>query len=207
VEFAGVVRSEAELRAVVGEPWELNLCKQISQLDHHCREFIARSPFVLVGTSDEAGRCDVSPRGDAPGFALVADDATLVLPERAGNRRADSLRNVLASPHVGLLFLIPGSDETLRINGRAQIIQDSDVLGRLAVMGTPPLLALAVEVEECFLHCGRAFKRARLWDAGDWPPASVLTPLAQILMDHAQPRDCTLEELQREIEEAYERLY
>ena len=206
-DFQDVVASEAALRELVGEPWELNLCKQLATLDDHGRAFIARSPFALIGTADAEGKCDVSPRGDAPGFALVLDDKTLVVPERPGNRRVDTLRNILANPHVGLLFLIPGSDETLRVNGRAAIVRDEAILERMAVDGKRPLLAVAVEVEECFLHCGRAFKRARLWDAAHWPQRSELPSLARMLMDQVKPADLTLEELERDIEAAYQRLY
>lgn len=205
--FEQVVTSDAALREILGEPWEVNLCKELSSLDSHCRSFISRSPFALLGTAGADGRCDVSPRGDAPGFVVVLDDKTLVIPERPGNRRGDSLRNVLANPQVGLLFVVPGADETLRVNGRAMIVRDEWVLAPASVGGKQPLLGIAVDVEECFLHCGRAFKRARLWEADSWPAQGVLPSLAQMLMDHARPTDCTLEEMEGDVAEAYERLY
>src|SRR5437868_7921504 len=119
---------------------------------------------MLLGTSDVAGRCDVSPKGDRPGFVHVIDDATLAIPDRPGNKRFDSLQNILQNPHVGLLFLIPGMDETLRVNGSAVLVQDDDLLGKLAVDGKPPQLAIVVHVEEAFLHCGRSSLRAQVWD-------------------------------------------
>lgn len=205
--FQAPVTSAADLRDLIGEPWDLNLCKQLSALDDHCRAFIARSPFVLVGTSNASGRCDVSPKGDSPGFVLPLDEKTLVVPDRPGNRRADTLRNILDNPHVGLLFIIPGLDETLRVNGRAVIVRDQDILARCAAGDKLPLLAIAVEVEECFLHCGRAFKRAHLWESDAWLPRHLLPSLARMLMDQAKPNDITLAELEQEIDDAYQRLY
>jgi uncharacterized protein len=205
--FRQPVTSLAALREIVGEPWELNLCKQLSSLDRHCRAFIARSPFVLIGTSDAAGRCDVSPKGDSPGFVRPLDEHMLVIPDRPGNRRADTLSNILENAHVGLLFIIPGMDETLRVNGRAQIVQDEDILAQCTVNGKTPLLGIAVEVEECFVHCGRSFIRAQLWDRTSWLPRHALPSTAQILMDHARPSDISIEELEQEIEAAYRRLY
>ena len=205
--FTDRVTSLGELRDLIGTPWEVNLCKQLDSLDAHCRAFIARAPFMVVATSDGAGRCDVSPRGDAPGFVQVLDEKTLLVPERPGNRRADTLRNVLENPRAGLLFLIPGADETLRVNGRAAIVRDRSLLARCAVRGKEPLLAIALEVEECFIHCGRSFKRARLWDTETWPEGGSLPSLAHILMDHAHPANCTLQELEQDVAEAYARLY
>lgn len=153
-----------ELRARYGSVHALAAKKVLPRLDRHCRAFIALSPFVVLGTSDAEGRQDVSPRGDAPGFVTVLDDRTLAIPDRMGNRRVDSLSNVLANPHAGLLFLVPGVDETLRVNGRAQVSTDPELLAALSLKGKPALSALVVEVEEAFLHCGRAVSRGRLWD-------------------------------------------
>ena len=129
--FRDVVTSAAELRAIAGEPSEIAIKKQVATIDVHCREFIARSPFLLLATADAAGRCDVSPKGDAPGFVLVLDDTRLVIPDRPGNRRLDGMRNLVENPHVGLIFLVPGKEETLRVNGRAWIVRDADLLERL----------------------------------------------------------------------------
>jgi PPOX class probable FMN-dependent enzyme len=171
------------------------------------RAFLARCPFLLIGTADATGNCDVSPRGDAPGFVTPLDDTTLLIPERPGNRRADTLSNILDNPHVGLLCLIPGVDETLRVNGRAALVRDAALLERAVVHGNRPVLAIAVEVEECFLHCGRSFKRTHLWDTASWLRRADLPSLAQMLMDQVQPRDVTLEELENDVEEAYTHLY
>ena len=206
--FQHVVSTEAELREVVGEPGDLVLRKQLSVLDAHCRTFIARSPFVLVGTAGACGACDVSPRGDGPGFALVLDDRTLLIPDRPGNRRVDGFRNVLENPHVGLLFVIPGMEETLRVNGRACIVRDADLMARMAVGGKHPALALAVEVEDAFLHCAKAFKRSSLWQAETWPDRADLPSLGKMLLDQVKPKDTTAEELDDLIEESYaKRLY
>jgi hypothetical protein len=126
---------------------------------------VALSPFVLVGTSDAGGTCDVSPRGDAPGFVLVLDEETLAIPERPGNRRIDSLLNILETGVVGLLFLVPGFEETLRINGRASVVRNACILKRTEAQGKPPAVAIGLELEECFPHCAKAFKRSGLWRA------------------------------------------
>jgi PPOX class probable FMN-dependent enzyme len=206
--FTDLVASEAELRRLIGEPSELVVRKQLDALDGHCRAFIALSPFALISSADAAGNCDVSPRGDAPGFALVLDDRTLAIPERPGNRRADTLRNILQTGRVGLLFILPGVEETLRVNGRAQLVRDADILERLAARGKPPLLAIGVTVEECFLHCGKAIRRSGLWDPGRRVDRSALPSLARMILDQTQPPDTTLAELERRIEESYtKRLY
>ncbi len=206
--FQHVVRTEAELREVVGDPSELVRRKALPALDDHCRAFIARSPFALLATADASGACDVSPRGDGPGFALVLDDRTLVLPDRPGNRRVDNFRNVLTNPHVGLLFVVPGTEETLRVNGGARLVRDPDLLERLAVQGKRPTLALAVEVQEAFFHCAKAFKRSRLWQPETWPDRSDRPSLGTILRDQVRPPDATAEQLDAQIEESYvKRLY
>src|SRR3954454_2838081 len=153
--FTDVVATEADLRALVGEPRELVIKKQLPALDRHCRAFIALSPFLLVGTANDAGKWDVSPRGDAPGFVLALDDRTLAIPDRPGNRRIDSLRNIVQHGGIGLLFMVPGVEETLRVNGRACIVRDADLLARLESRGKVPTLAIVVTVEEAFLHCAK----------------------------------------------------
>ena len=185
--FRDLVTSEETLRAVVGgEPSEVARRKEIPALDVHARTFIARSPFLLLGTSGPDGRCDVSPKGDAPGFVHVVDDHHLVIPDRPGNKRLDGMRNILANPHVGLLFLVPGNDFTLRVNGRACITRDPAVLRPLETQGKVPLLAIGVEVEEVFLHCARSFRRGRLWDHGTWPGADALPSMPCILYDQTK---------------------
>jgi PPOX class probable FMN-dependent enzyme len=198
--FRDVVTSERELRELVGVPGELAVKKQMAALDAHARAFIAHAPFLLLATANAAGQCDVSPKGDGPGFVLVLDDTHLVVPDRPGNRRLDGMRNLLDNPHAGLIFLVPGKDETLRVNGRAWIVRDDDLLERLSVGGKRPQLALGVEVEECFFHCPKAFLRSKLWKPAEWPDRSALASMARVLMDQAKP-ETTLEELARALEE------
>ena len=201
--FRDAVTSPEALRALVGEPSELAVRKEISHLDAHCRAFIARSPFVLIATSGASGRADVSPKGDPPGFVQVLDEHRLVIPDRPGNRRLDGMRNLLENPHVGLLFLIPGLEETLRVNGRAWIIRDEEVLARCAVMGKRPTLALGVYAEECFIHCAKAFKRAQLWQPDQWPDRAGLASPSEMLVDHARPKDMTVPQMDRLLQESY----
>jgi uncharacterized protein len=181
--------SISELREMVGSPNERAVRKQLAALDAHCRAFIANSPFMLLGTSGVDGRCDVSPKGDRPGFVLVEDDTTVVIPDRPGNKRFDSLQNILQNPHVGLLFLIPGMDETLRVNGSAELVQDEDVLQRLAIDGKAPVLAIVVNVEEAFLHCGRSSLRAQVWDPSRQIEREQLPSLARMIADQTRPAD------------------
>jgi uncharacterized protein len=202
-----VVGSQEELRELVGYPSEVAVRKQLSTLDSHCTAFIARSPFLLLGTSSASGNCDVSPKGDLPGFVLVLDERTLVIPDRPGNRRIDSLSNITDNSRVGLLFLIPGVEETLRVNGRAVLSRAPDLLDRTAMNGKRPVLAIVVHVEEAFLHCARSFKRARLWDAEHRIKRSELPSLAAMIMDQAQPTECTLDELEARVEDSNRNLY
>jgi PPOX class probable FMN-dependent enzyme len=187
------------LRAIIGPPLERSMRKEIARLDAHCRALIAASPFVLVASSDAAGRCDVSPKGDVAGFAHVLDDETLALPDRPGNRRADTFSNVLENPHVGLLFLIPGKLETLRVNGRAAIVTAPSLRERMAVAGKAPALALVVEVEQVFIHCGRCMIRSGLWSHALWPDTSALPSQAQCLVDHGRLEE-SVEQVQAAIE-------
>ncbi len=206
--FTDVITSEEALREIMGLPSEMVLRKQLSALDPHAQQFISRSPFLLIGTTSGAGGGDVSPRGDAPGFVAVLDDKTLVIPERPGNRRVDSLRNILETGGVGLLFLVPGVEETLRINGRACLIKDGDLLDRTVAQGKRPLMAIGVEVQECFFHCAKAFKRSKLWQPDSWPERGAIASLAQILSDQIKPADQTVEDLEKMIAESYaKRLY
>ncbi|GEC10497.1 hypothetical protein SSP24_81520 [Streptomyces spinoverrucosus] len=177
------VGSEAELRELIARPDAPVERKQLSRLDAHARTWIARSPFCLLATAGADGTCDVSPRGDAPGFVHVPSDRALAIPDRPGNRRLDGLRNILANPHAGLLFVIPGIQETLRVNGRARIISNAPFMQDMAVHGKRPVLALWLEVEEAYFHCARAFKRSRLWDAGQWPDRAGVPTFGRILKD------------------------
>jgi PPOX class probable FMN-dependent enzyme len=199
MELEGRIETTAALRERVGAPAERAVRKQIARLDEHCRALIAASPFVVVASSDAAGCCDASPKGDAPGFVHVLDDATLAIPDRPGNRRADTFTNVLANPHVGLVFLIPGKLETLRVNGRASIVTTPWLREKMAVGGKVPALALVVHVEQAFIHCGKCMIRSGLWDHAAWPDTSGLPSQAQCLVEHGR-----LEESVQQVEAAIE---
>jgi len=158
-----VITSEDGLRARFRAPSELSLRKELDHLDHNCRRFIALSPFLCLATTDQDGRLDNSPRGDAPGFVEVQDERTLLIPDRPGNNRLDSLTNIVRNPQVGLLFFIPGVTEMLRVNGRARIVTRQDLLARFTVNNRAPAVAILVETQEVFLHCSKALIRSRLW--------------------------------------------
>src|SRR3954447_11104268 len=158
------ITTEAQLRALLGDPAPAALAKERTALHEWDREWLAASPFCLVATSGADGSCDVSPKGDPPGFTLVLDDTTIALPERAGNRRGAGYRNILVNPHVGLIYLLPGRTDTLRINGRARLVTDADLLDRMVVKGHRPVLTVVVEIDQVFHHCGKAFLRSRLWE-------------------------------------------
>ncbi len=201
MQFLDVVASEQALRDVIGPPIQRSLQKEIAYLDSHCRALIAASPFVLVASCDAAGRMDVSPKGDPAGFVRVLDDVTLAIPDRPGNRRADTFSNVLANPGVALIFLIPGKLETLRVNGRARIVRDLPLRERMAVNGKIPALALIVDVQQAFIHCGKCMIRSGLWAHESWPAVDDLPSQAQCLVDHGRLRE-TVEEVQASVEEA-----
>ena len=179
------VADEIGLRAIYAEPTTRARRKCLPQLDKHCRDFIALSPFLCLGTAT-ATDADVSPRGDAPGFVQVLDDTTLLVPDRPGNNRLDSLSNLLANPSVGLLFMIPGVDETLRVNGIARIVTDQGLLARCSVNGKVPKSGILVEVREAYLHCGKALIRARLWHDDYRIERSRLPTLGQMINDQVQ---------------------
>jgi uncharacterized protein len=208
-EFRNTVTTEAELRqAIGGLPNPLAVAKDIGKLDEHCRAYIAHSPFVLIATSGADGRCDVSPKGDAPGFVLVLDERRLLIPDRLGNRRLDGMSNLLHNPHIGLIFLIPGMEETLRVNGRACIVRDGELLAQCEVRGKVPTLGIGVEVEEAFIHCAKAFKRSGMWEPERWPDLKDLPSAAQMLLDHTHPPGVTLAQMESQLEEGYrKRLY
>ena len=204
--FKNTVSSEAELRELLGHPSRLVQNKVIDRLDSHCRAFIHVSPLLFLSTADASGGFDVSPRGDSAGFVHVLDDTHLLIPDRPGNRRVDSLRNILSNPHVGLVFLIPGLDETLRVNGRACIVRDPDLLEPLAVRGHVPTVAIGVTVEECYVHCAKAFRRSQTWQPSSWPES--VPDVAQMLADHAQLDDYDRDTVAQSLDKSYrERLY
>jgi PPOX class probable FMN-dependent enzyme len=167
------VTTHDEIRAILGEPLPRVANKARPRLHPFDREWLAASPFCLVATSGADGACDVSPKGDPPGFTHVLDDTTIAIPERAGNRRADGFHNIIDNPHVGLIYLLPGRGDTLRINGRARIVRDADFFDDLVVRGHRPVLALVVEIDEIFHHCSKAFLRSDLWNPDTWQPGAV----------------------------------
>jgi PPOX class probable FMN-dependent enzyme len=203
------VTSERELRDLYGQPGARAVAKEQPVLTADCRDFIAHSPFLVMGTASADGRCDVSPKGDAPGFVQVLDDHHLVIPDRLGNNRLDGLRNIVENEHVGLIFLIPGREDTLRVNGRARIVRDEALLERLAVNGKRPVTALVVEVEQTFMHCARAFKRAGLWEPERWPDTSGVRSMQRMIWDllPEKPAGKTVEQYERESQENLKTLY
>ena len=200
ISFADVITEEDALREIFGWPSERALNKQIDRLDTHCRAIIEKSPFLLLGTSDTTGRCDVSPKGDFPGFVRVLDDRTIAIPDLPGNNRLDTLLNILNNPQVGLIFMIPGMNETLRINGKVRLVRDAKLLESMAYQGKLPKLAIVVDVKEVFTHCPKAFLRSKLWSEDYRIERSELPSFAEILKDHTGMVECDVEELQKELD-------
>jgi PPOX class probable FMN-dependent enzyme len=205
--FKDVVTSAAELRRPLGAPNPRAAAKVVSVLDETCRRFIARSPFLVMATTNAAGDMDVSPKGDPAGFVTVLDDKTVAIPDRLGNRRLDSLCNILDNPRVALIFMIPSVSHTLRVNGRALIVRDDDLLETMAVNDRLPDQALVVSVEEAFFHCSKCMIRSRLWNPDEWPDATDVPTLAEALVAHAKLSE-PVETIQKFIDdEAAQRLY
>jgi len=180
---SATITAIADLGALVGQPKHTSVAKESAALTELEREFIRASPFHLLATSHTDGTCDVSPRGDPAGAVDVLCDRTLILPERVGNKRVDSLRNIVANPHVGLLFIVPGLDETLRVNGTARLTTHAPLLQRFAVQGKVPELAIIVHTEAVYMHCARAFRRSKLWDTSTWPEPGTVPQMPAILKD------------------------
>ena len=177
------ITTEAELRALYSAPGERALRKELDHLDRHCRRFIEHSPFLVLATADADGRQDATPRGGDPGFVHVADDHTLLLPDRPGNNRLDSLANLTERPDVGLLFMVPGVDETLRVNGTAELRDDPDLTGRFEVERRTPTIVIRITVRQAYLHCAKALMRSRLWDPGARIERTELPTLGEMLRD------------------------
>jgi PPOX class probable FMN-dependent enzyme len=200
------IENVEHLRESYGAPSERALKKQLSRIDRHCRDFIARSPFLVIASADPSGRCDASPKGDAPGFVQVIDDTTLLIPDRLGNNRIDTLANLLARPGIGLIFFVPGINETLRVNGRACITTDPALLEPLAVNGKVPRSAILVTAEEIYFHCGKALIRSDLWNPDKQVRRADFPSLGRILAD--QIGGISVEESERYTAESYKtRLY
>ena len=195
-----------ELRAHMGSISVLAANKMLVRLDTHCRRFIELSPFLVLATSDADGRLDASPRGDPPGFVRVLDDATLLLPDRRGNNLVDSFRNLLTNPGVGMIFFVPGVEETLRVNGRAEITTDAALLAPSEMQGKAPTTGTLIHIQEAYFHCAKALKRARLWDPATRIERSAFPSLGRILADQQSRPDG--EKLEADVETAYrERMY
>lgn len=175
-----------EYRELRGDAHQMNYDKSMDVLDDHIRNFLAMSTFLTVASIDADGRMDVSPKGDPPGFVRVIDDHTIAIPEREGNRRADTFTNVLQNPSVGLICLVPGMDETMRISGKASLTTDPELLASMEVKGHIPKLAMLVHVEEAFIHCGKAPKRGRLWDPEAQIDRSTYPKMGEIIFDHGE---------------------
>ena len=178
------ITSLEQLRDVYPPPKQRSVDKELDHLDEHCRRFVALSPFVLVASADGDGRCDVSPKGGPAGFVRVLDDHRLLIPDATGNRRLDGMENMLDNPRVGLLFLIPGMGETLRVNGRVELTRDPELLAGLETGGRAAELALIVHAEEVYVHCAKALIRSGLWRTETWAERDELPSAAEILNDH-----------------------
>jgi uncharacterized protein len=200
------VKSQEDLREHFGKLSPLAEKKVLNHIDKFCRDFIALSPFLVVASSDGKGRADASPRGDAPGFVAVVDDKTLLIPDRRGNNRVDTFSNILASPGIGLVFLVPGINETLRINGKAEISQEPDLLSPLAVQNVTPIIGIKVHVEEAYFHCGKAIMRSKLWNPATQVERHSFPTLGRIISE--QTAAIEVEAAEKAMEEAYRtRLY
>jgi PPOX class probable FMN-dependent enzyme len=188
------ITTEEELRELLGEPSGRSVTKERTRLHEIDRQWLAASPFCVIATSDERGNCDASPKGDPAGHLIhVLDDTTIAIAERPGNKRADGYLNILANPHVGVLSLIPGRTETLRINGRAKLVRDAPFFDDLTVRGHRPILALVVDVKQIFFHCAKSFLRSELWQPDTWHPEVL--PRHAVLVKALQPTE-SLEELE-----------
>jgi uncharacterized protein len=200
------IRSAGELRDLLGTPSGRAVSKERTRLHEVDREWLAISPFCVIATSDAAGNCDASPKGDPAGHLVhVLDDATVAIAERPGNKRADGYLNVLANPHAGIISLVPGRSETLRINGRARLLRDAPFFDDLAVRGQRPILALLLDIEQIFFHCQKSFLRSRLWQPDSWQPDAL--PSHAALVKRVQETPETLEELEEHYAPAnYQRL-
>lgn len=200
------ITTREQLREIIPEPQPGVYKKQIDHLDANCEAFIAHSPFVMIATSHADGTCDSTPRGGPPGFMSVLESRYLVVPDYPGNRRNDSFQNILSHPpgaHAGMLVMIPGLEETLRLGGRIYLTQAPEILALDQVSGKPPKMAIVVDVNEAFIHCAKAFKRSRLWDPEAWPNISDLPSVAQIVRDHVNIEQLDVETIDKMMQQDY----
>ncbi len=200
------IKTEARLRSLFAPTHEIAVAKALDHIDTHARSFIERSPFLLLGTQSAEGAADVSPRGDPRGFVTIHDKKTLLIPDRPGNNRLDSLSNIISNPVVGLLFLVPGFDDTMRVNGSAELTTDPDLLRGMAVADRIPKLAIVITVHEVFIHCAKALRRARLWDPDQHQDRKDVPSLMKIILDQtsgAPQSDAEIDALDASLEEEY----
>jgi len=181
------VSDRAALREIVDEPMALAATKEMPALDRHCRRFIELSPFLCLSSMSADGKADVSPRGDPPGFVKVLDERTVLIPDRKGNRRLDTMQNILDQPSVAVIFFVPGIEETLRLNGRASLTRDAGLLADMAVQGQAPALGIKIEIDTVFFHCAKALKRSRLWDGEEQIDRGDFPRYGQIIKDQRNP--------------------
>jgi len=200
--FTGAIERTEELREIYEPAMERAVRKDIGRLDEMCRRLIAAAPMLFVASISPEGRMDVTPRGGPPGFVTVLDEKRLAIPDATGNRRLDTLENVVATGRIALIFVIPGRDTTLRVNGRARVTARPELLGRLTAVGRRPRTAIVVEAEEVFAHCPKAFVRSRLWDPDTWPDPETLPSSAEVSLAHQRDPQLTLEDMQRREREA-----
>lgn len=196
------ITSVDQLRARMGEPHPLVPHKLWQALDKTAISFIQRSPFLLLSTADAAGNMDVSPKGDGPGFVAVENETTLLIPDRKGNKLIFGLQNILANPHVGLIFLIPGTEETLRVNGTAELTSDPAILDRLSARGQAAGVAIRVTIQECFFHCAKAFKRSQLWHPETWPQRQPIS-FGKLLAPKVGGDDALAQQIDQVVEDDY----
>ncbi|MGD1911010.1 MAG: pyridoxamine 5'-phosphate oxidase family protein [Rivularia sp. (in: cyanobacteria)] len=200
IKFSEIITTVAQLRKVMGYPSHRVTDIAIPKLDKHCRAFIAKSPLVFIASSDARGNMDISPKGDPPGFVQILDDNTLAIPDRSGNRRADTFLNILENPQVGLFFLVPGKGETLRMSGTAIIVRDASLRESMAINGKVPNFALVVNIKEAFFHCAKCMLRSKIWQYDDWESIDDLPSLAQTMVDAANLKE-SVEEMQELIQQ------
>jgi PPOX class probable FMN-dependent enzyme len=205
---AFTITDESALRSLFEATHALAALKCQGSLDRHAQDFIRRSPFLCIGTQDRDGKADVSPRGDPVGFVKILDQHTLAIPDRPGNNRLDTLVNILANPSVGLLFIIPGFDDTLRVSGQASLVNDPEILKDMSIKDRIPTLAIVVKVSEVFMHCAKAFRRSQLWNPDHFQDRRDMPSLSKIILDQttgAPKDDAAMRKLDDELEDDYKR--
>jgi PPOX class probable FMN-dependent enzyme len=205
--LAGAFTHPEQLRDFYDSPMDAAVRKDIGHIDDLCRRLIAAAPILFLATYSDEGHADVSPRGGPPGFVTVLDEQHLAIPDATGNRRLDTLENVVKSGRIALIFVIPGRNTTLRVNGRAVVSAAPSLLERLTPVGKPPKTAIVVEAEEVYTHCPKAFVRSKLWDPGTWPDPATLPTSAEVTLAHQRNPELTLEQVEeRERESLAKRL-